>query len=104
MINIRIDPALASRIEETPYLTARNTSIWTTRGLRMAINVGVEGVVGIIPFAGDAFDAAWKAKQRNVRLLDAWLDRPGKTERVSRLFGVSLVLALAALLALGGFF
>jgi hypothetical protein len=69
---------------------------------RMAINIGVEGVIGIIPLAGDVFDAAWKANQRNVRLLDAWLDRPGKTERSSRLFSVSLVLALAALLALLG--
>lgn len=75
--------------------------------LRMATNIAVEGVIGIIPFAGDAFDAAWKANQRNVRLLDAWLDRPGKTARASRLFGATLVLALAALLALlavGGFF
>lgn len=75
--------------------------------LRMAANIVVEGVIGIIPFAGDAFDAAWKANQRNVRLLDAWLDRPGKTARASRLFGATLVLALAALLALlavGGFF
>jgi hypothetical protein len=75
--------------------------------MRMAMNVAVEGIVGIIPFAGDVFDAAWKANQRNVRLLDAWLDRPGKTERTSRLFGVALVLALVAFLALlsvGGFF
>lgn len=75
--------------------------------LRMAANIVVEGVIGIIPFAGDAFDAAWKANQRNVRLLDAWLDRPGKPARASRLFGATLVLALAALLALlalGGFF
>lgn len=70
--------------------------------LRMAVNIGVEGVIGIIPLAGDVFDAAWKANQRNVRLLGAWLDRPGKIERASRLFGVSLVLALAALLALLG--
>lgn len=75
--------------------------------VRMAINVGVEGVIGVIPFAGDVFDAAWKANQRNVRLLEAWLDRPGKTERTSRLFGVVLVLALTALLVLlatGSFF
>ena len=35
----------------------------------MAWNVAVEGVVGMIPFAGDVFDAAWKANQRNLRLL-----------------------------------
>src|SRR5687767_9579377 len=43
--------------------------------LRMALNVGIEGIIGIVPFAGDVFDAAWKANQRNVRLLDDWLHR-----------------------------
>ena len=70
--------------------------------MRMAFNIGIEGVVGIVPFAGDVFDAAWKANQRNVRLLNTWLDRPAKAERASRLFGVLLVLAVAALLALLG--
>jgi uncharacterized protein DUF4112 len=70
--------------------------------MRMAFNVGVEGVIGIVPFAGDLFDAAWKANQRNVRLLDAWIDRPRKAERSSRLFAALLILGLAALLALLG--
>ncbi|MBI3898707.1 MAG: DUF4112 domain-containing protein [Gammaproteobacteria bacterium] len=68
--------------------------------MRMAFNVGVDGVVGAIPFAGDVFDVAWKANQRNVRLLNDWLDRPTKAERSSRLFGLLLVLAGAMLLAL----
>lgn len=75
--------------------------------LRMALNIGVESVIGAIPLAGDVFDAAWKANQRNVRLLDAWLDRPRRTERTTRLFAVLLVLAAAALIALlavAGFF
>lgn len=37
--------------------------------LRMAFNVGVEGLVGMIPFAGDVFDAAFKANQRNLAVL-----------------------------------
>lgn len=68
--------------------------------MRMAFNVGVEGVVGIIPFAGDVFDAAWKANQRNVRLLDAWIERPKKAERSSRVFAALLILGVAAFLAL----
>jgi small-conductance mechanosensitive channel len=72
--------------------------------LRMALNVGVEGVVGIIPFAGDVFDAAWKANQRNVALLNQWLDRPEKAERAGRIFAALLALGLAALLALLGTF
>jgi hypothetical protein len=70
--------------------------------MRMAFNVGVEGIVGIIPFAGDVFDAAWEANQRNVRLLNAWLDRPGKAKRSSRLFALLLVLGVAGFLALLG--
>lgn len=68
--------------------------------LRMAFNIGVEAVIGAIPLAGDVFDAAWKVNQRNVRLLEAWLDRPHRTERATRFVAVLLVLALAALLAL----
>jgi hypothetical protein len=74
---------------------------------RMAFNIAVEGVVGIIPFAGDVFDAAFKANQRNVQLLDAWLDEPKRTERATRAFTAMLVCALLALLALigaGGYF
>jgi len=69
---------------------------------RMAFNVAVEGVIGIVPFAGDAFDAAWKANVRNVRLLDAWAERPRETRRASGGFLAALVVALAAFIALCG--
>jgi hypothetical protein len=52
--------------------------------LRMALNIGVEGVIGSVPLIGDIFDAAWKANQRNVRLLDAWLERPIEAGRNNR--------------------
>ena len=67
--------------------------------MRMGFNVGVEGVVGIVPLAGDAFDAVFKANQRNVRILNAWLDDPRKTVRKSRAFGALIVLAVALFLA-----
>jgi hypothetical protein len=67
---------------------------------RMALNVAVEGLVGMIPFAGDLFDAAFKANQRNVRLLNAYLDRPVRTTRASRAFMAGLVLLLGLLLFL----
>jgi hypothetical protein len=66
---------------------------------RMAFNVGVEGVVGIVPFAGDVFDAAYKANQRNVRILEAWLEDPKREVRRSRLLGFGLVAGVVALLA-----
>jgi hypothetical protein len=66
---------------------------------RMAFNIAIEGVVGLIPFAGDVFDAAWKANQRNVRLLDEWLARPARAERSSRLLVFALGIAVLALAA-----
>jgi hypothetical protein len=70
--------------------------------MRMAFNIGIEGVVGIVPLAGDVFDAAWKANQRNVRVLDAWIERPEKAERSSRLFGIAIVAGVVLILALLG--
>ena len=42
---------------------------------RMLGNVAVDGVVGIVPFAGDAFDVLFRANMRNVRLLRRWLEK-----------------------------
>ena len=66
---------------------------------RMAFNVAVEGIVGMVPLAGDVFDAAWKANQRNVRLLDQWIDRPRTAERSSRIFAAALIFGVACFLA-----
>jgi hypothetical protein len=62
----------------------------------MAFNVAVEGLVGLIPFAGDVFDAAWKANQRNVRLLEAWVERPRQAESASKLFVAIVVIGIVA--------
>ena len=42
---------------------------------RMLGNVAVQGVAGIVPVAGDAFDVMFRANVRNVRLLRRWMDR-----------------------------
>ena len=68
--------------------------------LRMSGNVALEGVVGMVPLAGDVFDAAYKANQRNVRLLEAWLEEPQRTVRSSRLFGALIVAGAAGFLLL----
>jgi hypothetical protein len=65
--------------------------------LRMAGNVALETLVGVIPVAGDLFDFAWKANLRNVQLLERHLIEPSRTRRHSVLL-VSLV--IATLLAL----
>jgi hypothetical protein len=58
-------------------------------------NIAVEGLAGAVPVAGDLFDAAWKANQRNAALLNAWLDAPGSATPVSR---TPVLIVLAALL------
>ena len=44
---------------------------------RMAANVVLEGAVGAVPFAGDAFDIFFRANRRNVALLRAHFARVG---------------------------
>ncbi|HLX17169.1 MAG TPA: DUF4112 domain-containing protein [Bradyrhizobium sp.] len=43
--------------------------------VRMLGNVAVDGVVGMVPVAGDAFDVLFRANMRNLRLLQRWLDK-----------------------------
>jgi Domain of unknown function (DUF4112) len=42
---------------------------------RMLGNVAIQGVVGAVPVAGDAFDVLFRANMRNVRLLRRWMDK-----------------------------
>jgi hypothetical protein len=37
----------------------------------MAANVALEGLIGAVPLAGDAFDVFFRANRRNVALLRA---------------------------------
>jgi hypothetical protein len=46
---------------------------------RMLINLGIDMVVGIIPLLGDAADAAFKANERNLKILEARSARIGRT-------------------------
>jgi hypothetical protein len=68
--------------------------------VRMIANVMIETVVGAIPFAGDLFDAAFKANTRNLALLARYQLDPIGSRRASRLFVAAFSLALAALVAL----
>ena len=45
---------------------------------RMLANVALEGTVGMVPIAGDAFDVMFRANMRNMRILRRWMERqPG---------------------------
>jgi hypothetical protein len=86
------------------YILKEAAALGVARSIlaRMAFNVAVEGLVGMIPFAGDVFDAAFKANQRNVRLLNAYLDHPQQAARSSRVFVALLGAAVVLFLALTG--
>ena len=42
---------------------------------RMAVNAGVDYVIGSMPLVGDLFDIGWKSKLRNVDLLERHLQK-----------------------------
>lgn len=70
--------------------------------LRMSGNLLLDAVVGAVPLLGDLFDFAWKANNRNLRLLEAHVADRTRTERASRwvlggvLGGTVALLAAAA--------
>ena len=42
---------------------------------RMLTNVAIDGAFGAVPLIGDAFDVAFKANVRNIRMLRRWIDK-----------------------------
>jgi hypothetical protein len=80
------------------YLINEARSMGASRSvlLRMTGNVLIETVIGSIPFAGDLFDAAFKANMRNLALLEGYALNPAATRRNSRwfVFGFSLLMLL----------
>jgi hypothetical protein len=79
---------------------AAGVSIPTT--LRMLLNVGLESLVGLIPFGGALFDMIYKANNRNVRLIERDLADRRATSRSSLgvLLGAVLAVAVGAAMAL----
>jgi len=57
-------------IYEAHRLGISRLALW-----RMMGNVAIDGVVGAIPFLGDAFDVAFRANRRNLRILRDQLAR-----------------------------
>jgi hypothetical protein len=74
--------------------------------LRMALNILIDGVIGIVPIIGDLFDSIWKANTRNVNLLERHLQNPRSSHSANRRFivllgaGVFVVLLMLALVSI----
>lgn len=56
---------------------ARKMGVGPAITARMSWNVFVDWLIGLVPFAGDAFDVAWKANKKNVELLKTHLKTRG---------------------------
>jgi hypothetical protein len=66
--------------------------------LRMAGNIAVDALFGIVPVLGDLFDVGWKANRRNVELLERYVDAPQPVRARSRMLVVVVLVVLALLL------
>ena len=69
-----IGDAAASALSCYLLYEARRLGVPTRIFVRMLLNVVIEGTVGAVPIAGDAFDVAFRANRRNVRLLREYFD------------------------------
>ena len=66
--------------------------------LRMAFNIGLDYVVGAIPFLGDAFDFFWKANRQNMDLIRERGTGKGKGTTGDYIFVFGMILLLIAIL------
>jgi hypothetical protein len=67
---------------------------------RMAINAGIDALVGLVPIAGDLADVGWKANLKNLDLLERHAVPGTRASRGDVWFvaaGVGLMLLVVAL-------
>ena len=51
-------------------LQARELGLPRVVQTRMILNAAIDACIGFVPIAGDLFDVAWKANDRNIELLE----------------------------------
>lgn len=79
------------------FLVAFRNGVPSVILLRMLVNVGADALVGAVPLLGDLFDAAYRANEKNLALLEQYAD-PGRKATFADYAVVGLV--VTALLAL----
>lgn len=83
--------------------TAHRLGAPTSILLRMLLNLGVDVGLGTIPVLGDLFDVVWKGNQRNLALLERWLEQPHQTRRQSGMLLATILLVLLLLILAAGY-
>ena len=66
---------------------------------RMVFNIGADYAIGSIPFVGDIFDFAWKANDKNMKLLNRHARGEGKSTLGDWVWVLVLLAALMAIIA-----
>lgn len=67
---------------------------------RMLLNLGIDLALGAVPVLGDLIDIAFRANQRNLALLERWLEQPHQTRSRSIWLFVLLASPLVVLATL----
>ncbi len=65
--------------------------------VRMLLHVGLEALVGLVPFVGPVFNMAYKSNNRNVRLIE----RDLTDRRATRRSSLAVIVLSLAVLAVG---
>lgn len=65
--------------------------------IRMASNIALETIVGVVPVLGDVFDVAWKANVKNVEILETYIDAPPVGQQADQWFVWLLIAGLLLL-------
>jgi hypothetical protein len=65
--------------------------------LRMLFNVGIDVLIGVVPFLGDVADVFWKSNAMNFALLERHAAEPRPATAGDWLFVGGILLAVAAL-------
>ncbi len=64
--------------------------------VNMLLNLGLDTIIGAIPIIGDIFDLAFKANNRNVKLIHSYEKDPNKIKKQSR-FSIAIFLLIVIL-------
>jgi hypothetical protein len=65
----------------------------------MIFNVAIDALVGLLPIAGDVFDFAWKANDRNLALLERFAYEYRRPSAADWLFVVGMIALLLVIAA-----
>jgi hypothetical protein len=82
------------------YIIAHSVSLGVTPStlIRMAINLGIENLIDMVPVFGNLFDFYWKANLKNIHLLEQHLDNPTRQTIKSRMVVALICFVITSIL------